>query len=157
MSWMEALNNENTSEINSNMNRICENSASIQNPYKRNKSSRSNGSNKRKAKKNFSSIEQPVEKYNGLNTSKQNNFTNQLISLIKNIHSPKSGKTHNHSHSEVYSQCMKKDGYKTKACKKDEKMSLHVRSNTSGNSKKIKLNQFCDFDVTVKNVANEGK
>lgn len=95
--------------MNSNLYRNRENHELQNSVYKRNKSSRSNVSNKRKNKKRHHlSIGQPVEKQKTIDNTKPKNFTNQLISLIQQIHSPVGEKSHNHSHSEVYSQGTKR-------------------------------------------------
>lgn len=106
-SWMENINGNN-SEMNSNMYRNRENPEMQLSVYKRDKSSRSNASNKRRKKKHHMSIGLPIEKQKTVDTTKPKNFTNQLISLIQQIHSPTGETSHNHSHSEVYSQSNKR-------------------------------------------------
>jgi hypothetical protein len=132
-SWVEEMNNNAGSEMNSNIYRNVENS---QQNHTRNKSSRSHVSTKKKRKKHYSSIGQSLEKHKTVDNTKPPNFTNQLISLIQKIHSPKGAKvSHNHSHSEVQSNAVKrmvqpKNRHSYKVVKKQAN---HVRSNTTEN------------------------
>ena len=68
---------------------------------------------------------------------------------------------HNHSHSEVYSQWNKNEFlYKNGQNPKDiKKFWVHVRSNTSGKSNKIKmkLHPFHDYSNALKSIGNESK
>lgn len=117
---MENLNNGPSSEMNSNIYRNHDNPELHQSLYKRTKSNRSNVStNKRKKKKHHLSIGMPLEKQKTIDNTKGKNFTNQLVSLIQQIHSPV-GESHNHSHSEVYSNkriIQSKSGQHYKAAK----------------------------------------
>lgn len=124
--------------------------------YKKNKSSRSNASTKRKRKKHHLSIGQPLEKQKTIDNTNKKNFTNQLISLIQKLHSPKNNKSHNHSHSEVYSQGVKKivrskNGQHYKA---SNKSSMHTRSNTTENGQKVrkKVHQLQDYSNVFKTI-----
>lgn len=107
-SWAEAMTSGGAGEMSSNLYRNRETLEPQTSTYKRNKSSRSNASTKRKRKKHHLSIGQPLEKQKTIDNTNKKNFTNQLITLIQKLHSPKNNKSHNHSHSEVYSQGVKK-------------------------------------------------
>ena len=147
------MNNGATSEMNSN---IYRNVDSTQISQGRNRSTRSTVSCKKKRKKHYSSIGQTLEKQRTVDVSRSKNFTNQLISLIQKIHSPKSIKSHNHSHSEVQSQAVKcivkpKNRHSYKVSKKS---SMHVRSNTSENANKVrmKINPFQDYNNAFQSI-----
>jgi len=155
-SWVDAINNGATSEINSNMYRNWENTALQPN---RTKSSRSNVSTKKKRKKHYSSIGQALEKQKTVDVSRQNNFTNQLLTLIQNIHSPKNPKSHNHSHSEVQSQAVKRivQPKNRHSYKVSKKWSSHIRSNTSETTHKPRsiLNPLHDVSNALKSITND--
>mmetsp|Transcript_10592 Transcript_10592/g.9338 ORF Transcript_10592/g.9338 Transcript_10592/m.9338 type:complete len:182 (+) Transcript_10592:1297-1842(+) len=109
-------------------------------------------SNKRKPKKHQLSIGHTFET-NTIDNTNQNSFATQLISLIKQLHSP-SEKSHNHSQSEAYSQNFKKIVHSKKGqhYKIKPKSSKHSRSNTSDNQHKVKrLNQFTNYNNLFKN------
>lgn len=157
-SWVEVMNNGSTSEISSNLYRNIESR-----PYPgRNKSSRSNASTKKRVhkQKHHSSTNQPLEKQKTVDVTNPANFTTQLFTLINKIHSPKSSKSHNHSHSEVQSKAVKrivnpKNRYSYKVSKKS---SMHIRSNTSANGQKIKMkiNPFLDYTNLFRSMNNDG-
>ena len=107
-SWIEALNNYSCSDIG--MNKVEETNHNEVN-IKRNKSSRSNGSNMRKKDKYYTSIAKTIDKRMNCGNLIKNDLNNQFIEIVKNLHSPPNQnlKSHNHSHSEVYSQKAKKD------------------------------------------------
>ena len=90
-----------------------------------NKSSWSNASNVRKKDKYYSSMAKTIDKRVNANASNSRDMNNQFISIIKKLHSPsRSGKYHNHSHSEVYTQKVKKDKHHSKRISnKEEKIS----------------------------------
>lgn len=140
---MDAMNsNATNSELNSNLYRNLEN----MNPncsYKRNKSNRSNVSSKQR---------------NIKEGSKKNNFNNQLLTLIKKLHSPKNPKSHNHSYSEVYSQASKRVPVPTGAHPPKTGKKSHMRSNTSENAHNVrmKIHPFQDYNAALRTI-NESK
>ena len=86
------MNHGTNSDVNLNMYRDTKNTTQEHSQYKRNKSSRSNNSNPRKKKKLYTSMAHTVDKRNNLDQNNQNEWANQLISLIQKMHSPNSGK-----------------------------------------------------------------
>lgn len=82
---------------------------------KRNKSTKSNGSNARKKDKYYASVAKSIDKRATGNNLNKNDLNNQFIEIVKNLNSPNQGvKSHNHSHSEVYSQKPKKEKFASK-------------------------------------------
>jgi len=150
------MNNGATSEMNSNLYRNVKNNSHSNNH--RNKSSRSNVSH-RKKKKHYSSIGQTVEKWKTGDLIQPKNFTDQLISLIQKIHSPKASKSHNHSQSEVTSQTAKRmiNGRHPPNYKVAKKSSMHIRSNTSENAHKIKMKMHSFYENSNAGKHNDTK
>lgn len=157
---VNSINNASASDINSNLYRNIESR-----PYQgRNKPAKPLSTNttikKRIVKqKHHSSTNHPLEKQpKTVDLTNPATFTTQLFSLIQKIHSPKSSKSHNHSHSEVQSKAVKRVVKGRQTSKIAKKSSMHVRSNTSENPKKFKIkqNQFMDYSGFFRSINNEG-